>query len=150
MSISLNDHENRIKALENMFPSSGFVKETMLYNGSSNVNITLNGNVNNYDAVVLYTESRTDIGDCRYIPKSLYNKYLCGEYGSSVTMSTLIVKDNVVQFETNFNKSTYIKYVVGLKWGGGYKLRNFVKKITSLYQNILKTISLTMLGGEVI
>ena len=118
MSISLNNHETRIKALENMFLSSGFVKETMLYSGSSNVNITLNGNVNNYDAVVLYTESRTDIGDCRYIPKSLYNKYLCGEYGSSVTMSTLIVKDNVVQFETNFNKSTYIKYVVGLKWGG--------------------------------
>ena len=129
MSISLNDHENRIKALENMFPSSGFVKETMLYNGSSNVNITLNGNVNNYDAVVLYTESRTDIGDCRYIPKSLYNKYLCGEYGSSVTMSTLIVKDNVVQFETNFNKSTYIKYVVGLKWGGGINLGILLKRL---------------------
>ena len=128
MSISLNNHETRIKALENMFLSSGFVKETMLYSGSSNVNITLNGNVNNYDAVVLYTESRTDIGDCRYIPKSLYNKYLCGEYGSSVTMSTLIVKDNVVQFETNFNKSTYIKYVVGLKWGGGINFGTLLKR----------------------
>lgn len=118
MSISLNNHEDRIKVLENKLPSGGFVKETMLYNGSSNVNITLNGNVNDYDAVVLYTEARNDLGDCRYIPKSLYNKYLCGEYGSAVAMSTLIVKDNVVQFKANFNKSTYIKYVVGLKWGG--------------------------------
>lgn len=151
MSISLNDHEDRIKSLEDRFKTQ-IVRQDILFSGKSNKDsITLSKSVYNYDAVVVHYDEGI-AGETKFIPKILYNTELTGEFSTNRTQSIVKVVDDKFVFVDNWYnaKPNYLKYVVGLKWGGGYKLRNFVEKIYSLYQNILKTISLTILGGEVI
>ena len=153
MSISLNDHENRIMALEQ---ASNQMKSEFIFNGNSNAKtISLTKSVTNFDGVVIhyYTTNANPqgmVGYTTFIPRVLYNTNLGCPFSSDRTQAMIKVYDNIFQFVEEYNRSEHLKYVVGIKWGGGYKLRNFAEKITSLYQNILKTISLTILGGEVI
>lgn len=151
MSISLNDHESRIKKLEQTV--SGKLIQRMIFNGNSNASqIALDESILNFDAVVCHIYTSEVMGQTIFVPRTLYNTNLEGQFVTNYTQTLFKIEDKTFKFIDNWgdHKSNKLKYVVGLKWGGGYKLRNFITKITSLYQNILKTISLTILGGEVI
>ena len=114
MAISLNDHESRIKALEG---NSGNYSETTLYSGSSTTTVTLSQSINNFDAIVIMTDVSEYSGDCRFIPKSLYNRQHRLEYASGIGVSTITPTDNRVVFNDNWQgrNTTHILAVVGLK-----------------------------------
>lgn len=153
MSISLKDHEDRITVLEKG-ASSSVMKTVVLAEVNKDAipsKINLSDVIDNYDMIV-FKSAKDDTNGIMFsfhLPKYLPsnkdirlsgtdNNFYHGKFNSDRKSITTIEENN------------YLFNIIGLKWGGGYKLRNFVKKISSLYQNILKTISLTILGGEVI
>lgn len=151
MSVSLNDHENRIKVLENKSTSSNY-SETLLWSGSNLTgSVTLSQPISNFNMLCIHawnehpyqqlisvTESKVLTSSSQY---TLLHFPMCKDvYIKTTDWKTISVA----------HSNTTVKRIVGIKWGGGYKLRNFITEITSLYQKVLKTISLTILGGEVI
>lgn len=121
MSISLNNHESRIKALENKFLTGGFMTETVLFTGSSYSTITLSDSVENYDLIEIYIVIGTSGGDIKTISSEFFNMNLWGEYATSIGMSCINVSGTTIKWIDNWsgrNTST-VRKVVGLKWGGG-------------------------------
>ena len=187
MSISLNNHENRITALEKrglirrvLFDAREVKKQTYYDT------VTLKDNVFNYDFICVvsgdYIPDKDVLEDTAYtmvdvnmLKSSIDSGISCtnvdvntaqGMYqtGTSLESFNLRINENracMQGYWLNVSASgtktmpkndvyTGVCAIIGYKWGGGHKLRNFAEKITSLYQNILKTISLAILGGEVI
>lgn len=129
MSISLNDHEDRIKSLEDRFKTQ-IVRQDILFSGKSNKDsITLSKSVYNYDAVVVHYDEGI-AGETKFIPKILYNTELTGEFSTNRTQSIVKVVDDKFVFVDNWYnaKPNYLKYVVGLKWGGGINLGILLKR----------------------
>ena len=163
MSISLNDHERRISDLENKSNNDSFQTAVLFENINGQMgNITMSQPYTKFDAIEINYANDTNAGRVsasriilssafNYMHKANMSIYQGGDGASSRSRIIWLkkVSDTVFNF-TAYDTSGLIFRILGIKWGGGYKLRNFVKKIASLHQNIRKTISLTMLGGEVI
>ena len=163
MSISLNDHENRIKVLENKSSSGSFKTVTLFENtNGATGTLTLSDSLSKFDAIEINYLNSTNAGNVsanriiltsafNYIHKAKMSIYQGGDGASSRSRIFWLSKpsDTQLAFST-YDSTGSVFRILGIKWGGGYKLRNFITKIASLYQNILKTISLTILGGEVI
>ena len=187
MSISLNDHENRITALEKrglirrVLFDAREVKKQIFYD-----TVTLKDNVFNYDFICVvsgdYITDKDALEDTAYtmvdvnmLKSSIASGISCINVDVNTAQGMYLSDTSLESFNLKINENracmqgywlnvtvngTYsmpknnvysgVCAIIGYKWGGGYKLRNFAEKITSLYQNILKTISLTILGGEVI
>ena len=152
MSISLNDHENRIKALENKFITSSYREDYLVRRNVKNGDITIPASIRNYKLIHIihswngYKGSYEDITISVDTLLELKSVAISTDNGGAGKVT--YTNDTTLNLSGGHNG--YISDIIGITWGGGYKLWNFVKKITSLYQNILKTISLTILGGEVI
>ena len=130
MSISLNDHESRIKNLEQT--GSGKLIQRMIFNGNSNASqITLDESIINFDAVVCHMYAREVMGQTIFVPKTLYNTNLAGQFVSGYTQTLFKIKDKTFFFIDNWdsNKSNKLKYVVGLKWGGGINLGTLLQRL---------------------
>lgn len=153
MSISLNNHENRIVELEKRTSNSDMRMVVLAEVNKDAIpsRINLSDVIDNYDMIVF--RSGYDNSDAimfsfhlpKYLPSNKNirlagtdNHSYHGKFSSDRKSISVISENN------------YLYNIIGLKWGGGYKLWNFIKKISSLYQNILKTISLSFIGGEVI
>lgn len=187
MSISLNNHETRIVALE----KRGLTRRVLFDVRESKTliqydTVTLKDNAFNYDFICVvsgdYIPAKDSVEDTAYTMVDVNMLKSSIDSGISCTNVDVNTAQGMYQTETslesfnlriNENRACMQGYwlnvtvsgtktmsktnvwvgvcaIIGYKWGGGYKLRNFITKITSLYQNILKTISLTILGGEVI
>ena len=119
MSISLNNHEDRIKALEQT--GSGKLIQRMIFDGNSNASqITLDESILDFDAVVCHMYTNEVMGQTIFVPKTLYDTNLAGQFVTDYTQTLFKIKDKTFFFIDNWgsNKSNKLKYVVGLKWGG--------------------------------
>ena len=139
MAISLSNHEDRIKKLEN---NSGSYSETVLYSGSSTKTITLSQSINNFDAIVVMTEISGKCGDCRFIPSSLYNKKHWLEYAVNIGMSCITPSEDKISFNDNWSgkNTTKILAVIGLKlyYSFSYNIiyRILLRKISRLVKKL--------------
>lgn len=137
MAISLSNHEDRIKKLEDY---SGSYSETTLYSGSSATTVTLSQSINNFDAIVVMTQITNSCGDCRFIPKSLYNIKHCLEYANSLGASCVTPSGNKVVVDSNWGETTKILAVVGLKlyYSFSYNIiyKILLRKISSLAKKL--------------
>ena len=130
MSISLNNHENRIKKLEQT--GSGKLIQRMIFNGSSNASqITLDESILNFDAVVCHMYTNEVMGQTIFVPRTLYDTNLAGQFVNSYTQTSFKIKDKTFFFIDNWgsNKPNKLKYIVGLKWGGGINLGILLKSL---------------------
>ena len=115
MEISLSNHEDRIKKLENN-TSSGFTLK-QLFSGSNSSEVTLNDNINNFDAI--YILSNQNIGtiheDINIIFKPEYNTTRHGNHVSSVAAFSYVASNNTIRITYNWGNTTSIIKVYGLK-----------------------------------
>ena len=188
MSISLNNHENRIVALEKRGLTRRVLFDSKSTGGNKPIQYNkrkLSDNINNYDILCIVTGDHlipegyedlgytfVDVSMLKYAPKGgitctnldtnkIQGSDMCilESFTADILDDTAVITGTSIQIHGRNRVVSQIQpkdiltsiiAIIGYKWGGGYKLRNFITKIASLYQNILKTISLTILGGEVI
>ena len=136
MAISLSNHEDRIKKLEN---NSGSYSETVLYSGSSTKTITLSQSINNFDAIVVMTEISGNCGDCRFIPSSLYNKKHWLEYAVNIGMSCITPSEDKISFNDNWSggNTTKILAVIGLKLYYSFSYNIIYKELEVMLRHFL-------------
>lgn len=187
MSISLNNHETRISALE----KRGLIRRVLFDAREVKTQIyydvvTLKDNAFNYDFLCVVSgdwipakdaleDTAYTMVDVNMLKSSIDSGISCVNTDVNTAQGLYQLDTSLEAFNLRINENracmqgywlnvspggvktmpknnvyTGVCAIIGYKWGGGYKLRNFIKKITNLYQNILKTISLTILGGEAI
>ena len=114
MSISMNNHETRIKALEKDL-SGGMVKTSTLYSGGTTGNVTLSQSSSNFDFLFIraYTSSETGYQDI--IPKIGFGMELYGEWANTRAAYRYKINGNIIQVLYNWNNSTKITNVYGIK-----------------------------------
>ena len=136
MAISLSNHEDRIKKLEEY---SGSYSETTLYSGSSATTVTLSQSIDNFDAVVIMTQVLDSSGDCRFIPKSLYNRKHCLEFAYKKGESCVTPSGNkvVVNYNWGGSNTTKILAVVGLKLYYSFSYNIIYKELETMLNHFL-------------
>ena len=114
MSISMNNHETRIKALEKDL-SGGMVKTSTLYSGSTTGSVVLSQSSSNFDFLFIraYTSSETGYQDI--IPKIGFGMELYGEWADARAAYRYKINGNIIQVLYNWNNSTKITNVYGIK-----------------------------------
>ena len=118
MSISLNDHENRIKALESTKTKSSLTKE-LVYNGSTNGSVNI-PNLSKYDAVYVLVEETCDPGggDLAIITPEFYNINIPMNHVNSHAHEGIKIDSTNKRCVWTYNKRGAIKKIYGLNWGG--------------------------------
>ena len=136
MAISLSNHEDRIKKLEEY---SGSYSETTLYLGSSTTTVTLSQPINNFNAIVIMTEISGNCGDCRFIPSSLYNKQHWLEYARDVGASCITPSEDKITFNDNWGgrNTTKILAVIGLKLYYSFSYNIIYKELETMLNHFL-------------
>ena len=136
MAISLSNHEDRIKKLEEY---SGSYSETVLYSGSSATTVTLSQSIDNFNAIVVMTEIPGACGDCRFIPSSLYNKQHWLEYATNVGMSCITPSKDKITFNDNWSgrNTTKILAVIGLKLYYSFSYNIIYKELETMLNHFL-------------
>ena len=118
MSISLNNHEARIKALENYQLKSSLIKENV-YNGQTTgaVNIP---NLNNYDAICVLVQENCHRGggDLAWITPDFYDTNIPMNHVHSHAMECIKIESVNKRCIFVENSSGSIRKIIGLKWGG--------------------------------
>lgn len=114
MSISMSNHETRIKALEKDL-SGGMVKTSTLYSGSTTGSVVLSQSSSNFDFLFIraYTSSETGYQDI--IPKIGFGMELYGEWADVRAAYRYKINGNTIQVLYNWNNSTKITNVYGIK-----------------------------------
>lgn len=130
MSVSLNDHENRIKVLENKSTSSNY-SETLLWSGSNLTgSVTLSQPISNFNMLCIHawnehpyqqlisvTESKVLTSSSQY---TLLHFPMCKDvYIKTTDWKTISVA----------HSNTTVKRIVGIKWGGGINLGTLLQRL---------------------
>ena len=132
MSISLNDHENRIKVLENK-SALGLFQTVVLFENTAGAmgTITLNQNLSNFDAIEINYLNGTNAGNVsasriiltsafNYTHKAKMSIYQGGDGASSMSRVLWLSKlsDNKLSFSA-YDTTGSVFRILGIKWGGG-------------------------------
>lgn len=117
MSISIKNLEDRVKALEEKINSGvGKLQITELFRGSTNSSAKLSQSATNFDAIFIYTQITNNAhGDQNIVFSRDYNKNFVGKHVNALAAFNYIVRDDRVDITYNWNNTTLIKFVYGLK-----------------------------------
>lgn len=141
MSISLNNHENRIKVLENK-SASGLFQTVVLFENTAGVmgTITLNQNLSNFDAIEINYLDGTNAGNVsasriiltsafNYTHKAKMSIYQGGDGASSMSRILWLSKlsDNKLSFSA-YDTNGSVFRILGIKWGGGINFGALLKR----------------------
>lgn len=141
MSISLNDHENRIKVLENKGLSGSFKTVTLFENtNGATGTLTLSDSLSKFDAIEINYLNSTNAGKVsasriilvsafNYIHKAKMSIYQGGDGASTLSRIFWLSKPSDTQLEFSSHDSTgYVFRILGIKWGGGINFGTLLKR----------------------
>ena len=114
MSISMNNHETRIKALEKDL-SGGMVKTSTLYSGSTTGSVVLSQSSSNFDFLFIRAYTSAETGYQDLIPKIGFGMELYGEWADARAAYRYKINGNTIQVLYNWGNSTKITNVYGIK-----------------------------------
>ena len=119
MSISLNDHETRIKALENYQLKSSLVKE-VVYNGKTTGTVSI-PNLTNYDTicVLVQEDCHEGGGDLAWITPEFYDTNIPMNHVNAHASSSIKIETGNKRCVFIANDHGSIRKIIGLKWWGG-------------------------------
>ena len=128
MSISLNDHENRIKALENIKTKSSLTKE-LVYSGSTSDSVAI-PNLSKYDAVYILVQETCDLGggDLAIITPEFYNISIPMNHVNAHAKEAIKIDSANKKCVWTCNQRGVINKIYGLNWGGGINLGTLLKR----------------------
>ena len=130
MSISLNDHETRIKALENYQLKSSLVKE-VVYNGKTTGTVSI-PNLTNYDTicVLVQEDCHEGGGDLAWITPEFYDTNIPMNHVNAHASSSIKIETGNKRCVFIANDHGSIRKIIGLKWwGGGINLGTLLKRL---------------------
>lgn len=113
MAISLNNVNTRLTNIENALKGSR-LQATTLWSGSSVSSVTLSDVVTNYDFIAV-AMTMNDTGSQEIIPSPWYGRTIFTEYAYSGGMARLQATSNKVNVTYNWNNTTKIVLVTGIK-----------------------------------
>lgn len=130
MSISLNDHENRIKVLENKSNSGGYTEMNLVWGNTTDRNVTLSKPLSQFNAVRIrhiYGGSNTNDFEDLTIPVSELKSNKIGISVPDGTGYVAYINDTTLNLQGG--RRGYIYGITGIKWGGGINLGTLLKRL---------------------
>lgn len=119
MSISLNDHENRIKALENKSNSGGYTEMNLVWGNTADRNVTLSKPLSQFNAVrirhIYNGANEKDFEDLT-VPVSELKSDKIGISIPDGTGYVTYINDTTLNLQGG--RHGYIYGITGIKWGG--------------------------------